>query len=435
MTIDSGKRGSEGAGTEPRNTPESAKPALAGLVLAGDQQKDAEAVTGFIFMAKDISNAYLVTTADGDVMVNTGFMDHAERTKGLLAPKRTGPLRYIVLTQAHADHYGGVPAMKEPGTQVIAERRFVDTWRYFHDLGPYLGRRSAKLWRSTIKRAANAPSPPEVVPDIPVDRRYAFELGGRRFEVISTPGGESLDSVTVWMPNERIAFTGNLFGPVFLAIPNLVTVRGDKPRLVQRYLSSLDTVRRLEPEILITGHGEPIRGAQTIRAALDKMHAAVSFLNQAVIAGMNAGKDVYTLMSEIKLPEDLALGEFHGKVSWAVRSIWEEYSGWFHYDSTTSLYAVPRSSIDADLAALAGGAGALAARARKRLSEGRPLEALHLLDIALGAEHGNAAALAVKNDALQALLRESGGVNLSETMWLKSEIAAVEAALAPAQTG
>ena len=69
-------------------------------------------------------------------------------------------------------------------------------------------------------------------------------LGGRAFEVISTPGGESLDSLTVWMPNERIAFTGNLFGPVFLAIPNLVTVRGDKPRLVQRYLSSLDTVRQ-----------------------------------------------------------------------------------------------------------------------------------------------------------------------------------------------
>lgn len=412
---------------------QSAKPALAGLVLAGDQQKEAEAIAGFIFMAKDISNAYLVTTTDGDVMVNTGFMDNAERTKGLLAPKRTGPLRYIILTQAHPDHYGGVPAMREAATQVIAERRFVDTWRYFHDLGPYLARRSAKLWGGTIKRAANAPRPPEVVPDIAVDRRYAFELGGRRFEVISTPGGETLDSLTVWMPQERVAFTGNLFGPVFLAIPNLVTVRGDKPRLVQRYLPSLDMVRKLEPELLITGHGEPIRGAHKIRAALDRMYAAVSYVNQAVIAGMNAGKDVYTLMREIKLPEDLTVGEFHGKVSWAVRSIWEEYSGWFHYDSTTSLYAIPRSSVDADLAELAGGAGALAARARQKLSAGRPLEALHLLDIALGAESANADALPVKKDALQALLRDSNGINLSEVMWLKSEIAAVEAALASGQ--
>jgi alkyl sulfatase BDS1-like metallo-beta-lactamase superfamily hydrolase len=268
------------------------------------------------------------------------------------------------------------------------------------------------------------------VPDIVVDRRYEFEQGGRRFELISTPGGEALDSLVVWMPKERVVFTGNLFGPVFLAIPNLVTMRGDKPRLVQRYLSSLDTVRKLGAEVLITGHGEPIRGADTIKAALDKMYTAVSYVNDAVIAGMNAGKDVHTLMREIQLPEALKIGEFHGKVSWAVRSIWEEYSGWFHYDSTTSLYGVPRSSVNTDLVELAGGARTLAERAKKRLEEGRPLEALHLLDIALGAQPRDADALTVKKEALQALLQQSGGTNLSEVMWLKSEIAAAEAALA-----
>ena len=113
-----------------------------------------------------------------------------------------------------------------------------------------------------------------------------------------------------------------------------------------------------------------------------------------------------------------------------MRAIWEEYSSWFHYDSTTSLYGVPRSSIDADLVELTGGAGALADRAGRKLAEGRPLEAIHLLDIALGADAAHSGALAVKKNALEVLLRESGGANLSETMWLKSEITAVEAALA-----
>jgi alkyl sulfatase BDS1-like metallo-beta-lactamase superfamily hydrolase len=135
-------------------------------------------------------------------------------------------------------------------------------------------------------------------------------------------------------------------------------------------------------------------------------------------------------MREIKLPDDLKIGEFHGKVPWTVRAVWEENSGWFHYDSTTSLYGVPRSSVDADLAELAGGAAKLAARARQKLDADQPLEAVHLLDIALGAEPSNAAALAVKKDALQRLLTLSGGSNLSETMWLKSEIAITEQKLA-----
>jgi glyoxylase-like metal-dependent hydrolase (beta-lactamase superfamily II) len=404
-------------------------PPLASLVTAGEGQTEAVAITDFVFMAKDISNAYLVTTADGDVMVNSGFMDSAQRNKALLAPHRTGPLRWIILTQAHADHYGGVPAFREEGTMIAAGKRFLETWDYFHELGPFLERRSRHLWKTTIKRGADAPKPPRVEPDVAVDRSYEFEVGGRRFELIGTPGGESLDSICVWMPEEKVVFTGNLFGPVFLAMPNLNTIRGDKPRSVVRYLSSLEKVRDLGAELLITGHGEPISGAERIRADLDKLHGAVSFINRAVIEGMNAGKDVHTLMREIVLPEDLRIGEFHGKTSWAVKAIWQEYAGWFHYDSTTALYDVPRSSVDADLVELAGGADALAARAQAKVAAGQPLEAIHLLDVALGADPDNVAALQAKKTALGLLLERSGGSNMSEVMWLRAEMGAVEGKL------
>jgi glyoxylase-like metal-dependent hydrolase (beta-lactamase superfamily II) len=408
-------------------------PPLAGLVRAGEQQATAEEITPFIFMAKDISNAYLVTTADGDVLVNAGFPTSAQRNKSVFAPVRTGPLRYIVLTQSHPDHFGGVPAFKEPDTKVVVERRYVETAAWYDKLRPHGEPRSRKLWGGTVNAGGPPLEVPVIVPDIEVDRRFEFEVGGRKFEVLSTPGGETLDSLTVWMPNEKVAFTGNLFGPVFLSMPFLNTIRGDKPRLVVRYLKSLDQVRRLGAEILITGHGEPIRGLERVRADLDKMYDAVSYVNEATIAGMNAGKDVYTLMREIRLPDHLKIGEFHGNVRWAVRAIYHEYTGWFLYDSTTSLYGVPRSSVDKDLVELAGGAQILAGRAREKLNGGAPLEALHLLDVALGAEPSNPAALAVKKDALQRLLTESGGANLSETMWLKSEIAAADAALGASQ--
>ena len=405
-------------------------PPLASLVLAGEKQTAAEPITDFIFMAHDVSNAYLVTTSDGDLMINTGFPRSAERNKALLDPVRTGPLRYIILTQSHADHYGGLDTFREPGTKLICERRFPETLAYYQDLGPYNNPRGQKLWGGTTGTAPMK-LPEKIEPDILVDRSYPFELGGRKFELISTPGGETLDSLTVWMPEEKIAFTGNLFGPIFLAMPFLNTIRGDKPRLVSRYLKSLERVRDLGAEILITGHGQPIRGAAKIRADLDRMHAAVSYVNQETIKGMCAGKDVHTLMREIALPEDIKIAELHGNVRWAVRAIFHEYTGWFLYDYTTSLYGVPRSSIDADLVELAGGAGKLAERARAKLDGGAPLEAMHLLEVALGAEPANAQAQAVKLDALKRLLADSGGTNLSETMWLRSEITATEAALGP----
>jgi glyoxylase-like metal-dependent hydrolase (beta-lactamase superfamily II) len=407
------------------------KPALAGLVRAGDAQAEAVAITDFIFMAKDVSNAYLVTTADGDVLVNTGFMDNADRNVALLAPHRTGPLRRIVLTQSHADHFGGLDAFVEDGTIVIGGPDFNRNWDDMRRLQPFFGPRSRKLWASTLKRGATPKPPPEVAPDVIVDRSHAFEQGGRRFEAIHTPEGETTDGLTLWLPNEKIAFTGNLFGPVFLSMPFLCTLRGDKPRSVRQYLTSLDKVRALEPELLITGHGEPIIGKERIAADLDTLRAAVAWVRDYTLEGMNAGKTVHMLMREVALPAELRIGEFHGKVSWAVRTIWEEYAGWFRYeDGTTALYGVPRAAVHADLVELAGGVDALSARAHTHVEGGRPLEALHLLDVALGVDPAHAESLGVKLAATELLLKASGGSNLSETMWLKAEIADVEGRLA-----
>jgi alkyl sulfatase BDS1-like metallo-beta-lactamase superfamily hydrolase len=410
------------------------KPALAGLVRAGDAQTEAVAITDFIFMARDISNAHLVTTSDGDVMVNTGFFDdgNIERNVALLKPHRTGPLRHIILTQSHADHFGGVPAFREDGTKVIGGPGYNEAWGDMQRLQPFFGPRSGKLWGSTLKRGS-APKPvPNVVPDILVDREYCFDQGGRTFTLIHAPEGETVDNLIVWLPREKIAFTGNLVGPVWLSMPFLCTLRGDKPRLVWNYLKSLEKLRALDAEMIITGHGEPIHGRDRIRADIDKMHAAVSWVRDYTLDGMNAGKTVHTLMREVALPDTLKIGEFHGKVSWAVKTIWEEYSGWFHYeDGTTELYGVPRSSVNADIVELAGGADALTDRARLHVEAGRPLEAFHLLDIVLGTAPANASALKVKKIALEHLLVESGGSNLSETMWLKSEIADAEDRLSP----
>ncbi len=409
---------------------ETKQPALADLVLANRNQTEAEKITDFIWMVHDSSNAYLVSTRDGDVMVNTGFSPNAEKNVTLLAPRRTGPLRYIILTQSHADHFGGLKAFREPDTKVVGGPGFAQALFDMMDLQPYFGPRTRKLWGAVLGNNARPPDPGPIEPDVLVEREMTVTVGERTFELISTPEGETVDSLVVWMPKEKVAFIGNVHGPVWLSFPFLNTLRGDKPRLVQNYLKAMRRIRDLGAELLITGHGQPIVGTAQIRADLTKMIDAVEWTRNYTLQGMKAGKTVHTLMREIKLPAELAIGEFHGKASWAVKSIWREYSGWFHYeDGTPELFGVPRSSVHADIAELAGGADKLAAQARRRLGAGEPLEALHLVEIALNASPGEKAALEVKRDASALLLERSGGQNLSETMWLRSEIAECEEAL------
>ncbi len=73
-------------------------------------------------------------------------------------------------------------------------------------------------------------------PTTTFDDRLELEVGGRRLELLSMPGGETTDSLVIWLPESRTAFTGNLFGPLFGHVPNLVTIRGD------RYRDALDYV-------------------------------------------------------------------------------------------------------------------------------------------------------------------------------------------------
>jgi alkyl sulfatase BDS1-like metallo-beta-lactamase superfamily hydrolase len=132
-------------------------------------------------------------------------------------------------------------------------------------------------------------------------------------------------------------------------------------------------------------------------------------------------------MREIATPPELTLTEEYGKTSWNVRAIWHEYTGWFDPDrGTTELYGIPQSSVAPALAELAGGVDRIVERAGAFVADGKALEALHLLDIALAAEPSSAATRALRRTALERLLEQSGGKNLWERMWIASELRALE---------
>ena len=159
---------------------------------------------------------------------------------------------------------------------------------------------------------------------------------------------------------------------------------------------------------------------------LTQIRDATQYIRDRTFEGMNAGVDLWTLMGSISLPPELDIPQGHGKVPWLVRAIWEEYLGWFRYESTTELYDVPVGAIARDLIDLAGGTAPLLERAQAHLESGRPLEALHLLDIVLTESPNDALALSEKRTALGLLLERSGRENFSEVRWLEAEIREIE---------
>ena len=77
------------------------------------------------------------------------------------------------------------------------------------------------------------------------------------------PGGETIDSLVVWLPDDGVALVGNMFSALFGHFPNLVTMRGDRMRSAPAFVDSVQRVIDLEPEMLLLGHHGPVRGAAT----------------------------------------------------------------------------------------------------------------------------------------------------------------------------
>ena len=299
-------------------------------LLNPDYDEKALSLGEGIYRSAGTSASYMLVHSEGRVIVNTGMGWEAPHHKALFDDVCAGPTQYIITTQGHVDHVGGVSLFREPGARYAAQAnnpacqsddarlpqfRAATALTWF----PHL---PARIRQFAERYPGVAQGQDRPVPDLMFDQRLSLRAGDLEIELIAMPGGETIDSLAVWLPQYRTAILSNLFGPLFPHFPNFNTLRGDKYRFCVPYMENARRVQALQPEVLITGRGMPIVGRELIAACLGRLHDAVDYVHRETLAAMNAGKDLHTIMSEIELPPELRVGQGYGKVTWAARTIW-----------------------------------------------------------------------------------------------------------------
>src|SRR3954454_911420 len=209
--------------------------------------KEAIDVGAGVYCSPGMSSSYLITTADGRIVVNTGMWFEAKTHKRNYDAVTTAPTRYIALTQSHTDHIGGVDLFREEGTQLIAQANIAACQADDVRIHGLRIRRSLPFFADVMGQpgyvrgddATIPPLPARARADVTFDDTLALEVGGRELVLCSVPGGETIDSLVVWLPAERVALVGNLFSALFGHFPNLVTLRGDRMRSAPAFVASV----------------------------------------------------------------------------------------------------------------------------------------------------------------------------------------------------
>ena len=184
--------------------------------------------------------------------------------------------------------------------------------------------------------------------------RYRVHIAGVHLELIAAPG-ETQDQLYVWLPRRKVLISGGNF---YSAFPGDLAGIGDYGADLEEWARSLDRMRAEKAEVLIPGHTRPLFGAAVIDRALGDYAAALRFVRDKTLRGIDAGLGPDDLAAVIRLPGELAgspvLAQTHGALEWAVRSVYARHMGWF--DGTPgSLVPLPPRTLAWRLHELAGG--------------------------------------------------------------------------------
>jgi glyoxylase-like metal-dependent hydrolase (beta-lactamase superfamily II) len=216
------------------------------------------AVTGLSYSPPWFVNAGIVVGNDATLVVDTGGNAMAARTiHGYATAAGGGREMRVINTEKHFDHIGGNGFFREQGIDVWGHAGIARTAEEFEaEMAEYNDAIPNATRRARCEARAFFHGTEVSNPNRKIDRDTQFDLGGCTVEILLTPG-HTPTNLSVWVPAEKVLFTGDCL--IHEYIPNLDA--GTAPDW-KMWLDSLRRIEELKPEFVVCGHGPVASGAQ-----------------------------------------------------------------------------------------------------------------------------------------------------------------------------
>ena len=213
------------------------------------------------------SNAGFVVTGEGVVVIDAlGTPALGAALLGTIRGVTIQPVKRLILTHYHADHYYGAVAFKAAGAEIWAHRAAL----------PYLESGEPEKRRAQRAEAlAGAGSVDENMPIVRADRWLddltRFTLGGVDFEIVHVGPAHSPEDVIVRLPQKGVVFCGDLM------FTGRIPFVGDADSA--EWLKRIERLAAMKPRYIIPGHGpmstQPERDLRLTRDYLVYLRAAM----------------------------------------------------------------------------------------------------------------------------------------------------------------